>query len=420
MSFASSYLKGRLLFPELIKEAPEKDTGLIIVVPSCNEPGITSMLDSLALCNEPACKTEVIIIINEASDSNSSYRTSNLETIRNVYKWKERNANSFFRVYVIDTDTYGIKDWGVGLARKTGMDEAVRRFDFIDKPDGIILSLDADCKVETNYLESVFNSLSDSKERTACSIYFEHPVAGNEFNETVYNAITLYELHLRYYFQGLLFSGFPYAHHTIGSAFAVKALSYVKAGGMNRRMAGEDFYFIQKLISAGGYFDLNTTTVYPSPRPSARVPFGTGATIFRMTETMENEFLTYNIKAFHELKKLFSITDLLFSSDIKSLNNIYSNLPEGFKLFIGKEEWITKIDEIKRNTASLKSFRKRFYDWFNLFRIVKYLNMVSSAIFEKKHVTESAFELLKIEGHKINSADPLELLFYYRHLEKRN
>ena len=73
-------------------------------------------------------------------------------------------------------------------------------------------------------------------------------------------------------FRDLHFTGFPYVHHTVGSAIAVKAMTYVKAGGMNRRMAGEDFYFIQKLLPAGGFFNLNQTTVYPSPRSSQGFP----------------------------------------------------------------------------------------------------------------------------------------------------
>ena len=91
----------------------------------------------------------------------------------------------------------------------------------------------------------------------------------------------------------------------MGSAIGVKALPYIKAGGMNRRQAGEDFYFIQKLVPAGGYFSLNSTVVYPSPRPSFRVPFGTGASITKLTESDEPLLLTYNILAFKELKIFF-------------------------------------------------------------------------------------------------------------------
>ena len=39
MGFASAYLDERALFPEIIKETPDKDTGIIVVVPSYDEPG---------------------------------------------------------------------------------------------------------------------------------------------------------------------------------------------------------------------------------------------------------------------------------------------------------------------------------------------------------------------------------------------
>ena len=93
---------------------------------------------------------------------------------------------------------------------------------------------------------------------------------------------------------------------------AVKALPYVKAGGMNRKQAGEDFYFIQKLVPAGGYFSLNSTTVYPSPRASFRVPFGTGASIGKLTEQMNVRLLTYNLQAFNELRSFFSMTESFY------------------------------------------------------------------------------------------------------------
>ena len=47
------------------------------------------------------------------------------------------------------------------------------------------------------------------------------------------------------------FAGYPWAMYTVGSAFAVTAEAYVKRGGMNRRQAGEDFYFLQNLAHIG-------------------------------------------------------------------------------------------------------------------------------------------------------------------------
>ena len=71
------------------------------------------------------------------------------------------------------------------------------------------------------------------------------------------------------------YSNLPYSFHTIGSAFALTASAYTRQGGMNRRKAGEDFYFINKLIKGEIFGEINDTKVIPSPRISDRVPFGT-------------------------------------------------------------------------------------------------------------------------------------------------
>ena len=418
MGFASTYLEERALFPEMIKEAPDKQTGIIVVVPAYNEPGICKLLDSLALCSEPECKVEIIIVVNAPSDADKESLENNKITIKNIESWKKENKKCFFRLFSVLTGQPSISRWGVGLARKTGMDEAVHRFNLIENPGGIILNLDADCLVEKNYFVSVCNELMKNKDRAACSIYFEHPLSGSDFPENIYKYITLYELHLRYYFQGLAYSGFPYAFHTVGSAIAVKALLYVKAGGMNRRQAGEDFYFIQKLVPAGGYFNLNSTTVYPSPRASFRVPFGTGASIGKLTEDNLSTFFTYNMLAFKELRSFFGMAENIYHCNSEDMYECYKLFPKGLRLFLDRKEWTEKMIEIKNNTSDLPSFRKRFFGWFNMFRIVKYLNNVHKELFEKQPVDVSASELLENTGIILKSKNPFDLLLYYRKMER--
>jgi hypothetical protein len=417
MGFASAYLENRALFPALIKEAPPDNTGIIVVVPSYDEPEITNLLDSLAFCQEPDCKVEVIIVVNAPAEASENSLKNNRESISKIELWKKEHPDCLFNCYVINGSSLKFNGWSVGVARKTGMDEAVRRFDLLNRPDGIILNLDADCKVKSNYFTAVYGEMHDRRDRSACSIYFEHPISGNEFSKEVYKSIVLYELHLRYYFQGLAYTGFPYVHHTVGSAIAVKALSYVKAGGMNRRMAGEDFYFIQKLVPAGGFFNLTRTTVFPSPRSSSRVPFGTGVTVSRLTEENNETLMTYNLKAFMELKTLFGLIDKIFLYDINDQEFAYPDLPPGIRQFMEKGEWTAKIREIKENTSVIQSFRKRYFGWFNMFKIVKYLNSVHDSFFEKKPVNECASELLPAIGKYFESKDPAELLGYYRSLE---
>ncbi len=419
MGFASTYLEERVLFPAFIKEAPDKHTGIIVVVPAYNEPQITALLDSLALCIKPDCSVEIIVVVNAPAGSDKSISENNKLTIKNIEEWKRNNTNCFFRLYSFIADTEPFKDWGVGMARKTGMDEAVLRFDIINNPEGVILSLDADCTVEQNYLVSICDGLLKVKERSACSIYFEHPLLDGDSTYNISKYITFYELHLRYYLQGIIHSGFPYSFHTVGSCVAVKALPYIRAGGMNRRQAGEDFYFIQKLVPSGGYFSLNSTTVYPSSRISSRVPFGTGASIGKLNNEKSNTLLTYNLQAFEELRIFFGILEKSYNCSPAGLIERYNLFPGAVKLYIAEEVFMDKLLEIKSNTSGKESFIKRFYGWFNMFRIVKYLNYTHLNYFEKTPVELSAAELLQMKGINFKSKDPVDLLLQYRLLEKK-
>ena len=159
MGFASAYLEERAIFPELIKEAPDKDTAIIVVVPAYDEPGIVRMLDSLSLCTVPPCGIEVIVVVNAPADASAESILNNKLTLENLAAWKRENPASLFRLYLVEVPPVYLKDWGVGMARKTGMDEAVRRFNMIGKPEGVILNLDADCQVEKNYFLAIFDGI---------------------------------------------------------------------------------------------------------------------------------------------------------------------------------------------------------------------------------------------------------------------
>jgi hypothetical protein len=417
MGFASEWLQSGPVFPGLIKEAPEKNTGIIVVVPSFDEPEVVTLLDSLASCKKPGCNTEVIIVINSPLHADEVSLRNNLETVWKTEKWKKK-TDPFFRLYLLNIERSAIKGWGVGLARKTGMDEALRRFNKTGNYEGVIACLDADCTVEENYFRALENELLGRPDRKACSIYFEHPVTGKDHLPEIFNAAIQYEMHLRYYLQALRYAGFPYAFHTVGSTLAVKAMSYMKAGGMNRRQAGEDFYFVQKLLPAGGYFSLNSTTVFPSPRISKRVPFGTGAAIGRMIGSGEKVLLTYNPAAFDDLRSFFMLIEKFFSPGDTEPGELYLSLPLSVRSFTGFEEWENRLLEIRSNTSGLPSFKKRFFEWFNMFRVVKYLNFVHPELFRKVPVYEAAADLLGRSGYAKAGGDMLSLLSYLRAIER--
>ena len=112
MGFASTWLEERALFPELINEAPDKQTGIIVVVPAYNEPGICKLLDSLILCSEPICKVEIIIVVNAPENAEKESIENNKLTIKNIESWKKENNNCFFRLFAFIVEP-SVSGWGV-------------------------------------------------------------------------------------------------------------------------------------------------------------------------------------------------------------------------------------------------------------------------------------------------------------------
>ena len=303
------------------------------------------------------------------------------------------------------------KHAGVGLARKIGMDEAVSRFAKIKQDKGIIVCFDADCTCAPNYLIEIENAFKKYAPK-AMSIRFEHPLSGVEFDQKIYDYITDYELHLRVYKNAIAFAGLPYGYHTVGSSMAVSVMDYCKQGGMNKRKAGEDFYFMQKFIQLGPIYELNSTCVYPSPRVSDRVPFGTGRAIGERVNGSVDHLLTYNMQSFYDLKELTSVVPKFYESFDEIVR-----LPVAIKCFFKEENLISKLLEIKRESASLTTFVKRFYAWFDAFQLLKFVHFARDEFYPNQPINSVAQQLLidlKQNNVSVNNTD---LLRTYRAID---
>lgn len=390
--FADKYLQKNKRVP-YIQPLPDSECGLIVVIPCFREPDILLTLDSLFECELPVKKVEVIILINHSEVAPEEIKQYNLSTKKEVEQWisihKKENL-SFFAMGPIELQ----KKWaGVGLARKSGMDEALSRFNFLNKHNGIIVSLDADTLVAKNYLVEIERFFEENPENVGVTISFEHQTAGIENKQ--YNGILLYEKYLAYYKNSLKYIGFPYAMFTVGSAFAVTAQSYVKRGGMTRRQAGEDFYFLQNLALIGPVGELTSTTVYPSARVSNRVPFGTGPIVGKWMNDAEDLTKTYNFRAFADLKIFFDRIESYFKIDSTTFNQLVSDLPESVRAFIIEDNFREEIDDLNNNCSTRKSFRIRFFHKFNAFKILKYLNFSHDNFYKKEDLNQQILFLEK-------------------------
>jgi hypothetical protein len=292
------------------------------------------------------------------------------------------------------------------------MDEAIKRFGYINKPDGIITSLDADTLCAPNYLSELEKRFATENSLHGATFYFEHPIKGTPHDF----AIIEYELHLRYFVEGMRYAGFPFAFHTLGSCFAVRADVYAKHGGMNKKKGGEDFYFLHKIIPNGRFREINSIRIFPSARASERVPFGTGPVVKYLIE-QGKDFDSYDIKAFHDLKMLYESLAMLYNNEIDSCISFFSEPLRHFLL----EHWVySKTDEMLKNSSRFETFKKRFFQWFGAFMIVKYLNFAHTNYYKKKPVQKQVknlfVRLLKKQG--VPQKSPKELLDFFREHQK--
>lgn len=420
MTFAKTYLDKQKNFQLKINDVPHPDLQFIVVIPCYNESKLVNTLDSIWSAQRIEKAIEVIIVINSSETSDQSIKEQNKITYNIANHWIAQHCDPRLKFYIINEENLPKKFAGAGLARKIGMDQAIGRFSKAHNENGILVSMDADSTIKSNYFVELNKHFTQYPKTNVVTSYFEHPLKGEEFDKSIYNAAALYELYMRYYKLALRYSGFPYSYYTVGSCFSVRAMAYVKQGGMNRKQAGEDFYFLHKVFPLGNSYEINSTCVYPSSRPSERVPFGTGPMVKSIAENPDQEFLTYNFEAFSDLKMFLDQTEGLFKIDNEQLVLFIQYLPLSVSEFLGQQNFSEAIHEINGNSSNIETFTKRFFRWFDAFRILKYLNFSHEKHFNKAPIlVESGKLFQKITDSSLEVANPLGILETFRKLERK-
>ncbi len=369
----------------------QRNVGIIVVIPCYTEDKIVESLTCLLACEPPVCHVEVIVVVNFGIHEAPAIKSLNRRTAEEIEQWAVSHQTDRITVHIIRAFDLPEKHAGVGLARKIGMDEAVRRFELLQNRQGIIVCFDADCLCSTNYLPEIERFYHDNPKANCALVDFEHNLSTIE-NVRNRNAIINYELHLRYYIQALKYANFPYAFHTIGSCITLKSTVYQKQGGMNLRKAGEDFYFLQKLFPLGDIYNLTSATVYPSARPSHRVPFGTGRSILELLEAKQDEsYFTYHPEIFMELKQFCNVVPLLWEHcNTKFLDSQGSAMRD----YLSSISFFEKAEKIQRNASGEKQFIRSFYAWFNGFLVLKFVHFAREHYYGNMEIMEACSWIL--------------------------
>jgi hypothetical protein len=364
----------------------------VIVIPAIAEFKNIKVLFSSLLQNDPTFfeSTLVLFVINNSAVSSDEVKGDNqksLDYLRSIifYNTNAKFANevkqSGLSVGLIDAASKGNeldeKHSGVGLARKIGMDLSLTVFNYTDKSKKLIICLDSDCSVNQNYLTTI---VSDFKKQnySAAVIEYAHNINGSDKESC---AIIPYEIFLRYYVGGLKYAGSEYAFHTIGSTTVCDVEAYIKAGGMNKRKAAEDFYFLEKIAKNYTIGKINSTKVYPSNRSSWRVPFGTGQRVARFLKNTHNEYQLFEPAVFELLKYWLQLFNSNVSSNPEYILSCSKEIHIELYNFLVNQNYLEQWKKIFENAKSKKQLSHQKKIWFDAFKTLKLIHYLRDTPF---------------------------------------
>lgn len=394
---AQSYLLKHSYSSKLIDESPDPQLKACVVVPAYHEAHLILTIDSLCSAKPMDGSCEIIIVLNHPDDADDHIKAFHQNQYAELQEISRQCRSSFIKILVLPIQNLPSKMAGVGLARKIGMDEAIRRFDQL-KAKGLIYNIDADCTCHPDYFVKSSNYLDANPDIGAAVLGFVHPVE-NDF--AMNRAIMEYELHLRVYINWQRQLGYPFAFQTLGSCFVVRSADYMAQGGMNKRKAGEDFYFLHKYSHINSLGNCRDILVFPSGRVSDRVPFGTGKAVIDLLNLYKKDsggLLTYNPQGIQ-----------IFCSFMQIISEKYSALSMGlsWEEFCRHEIMISyltscsftqELNQVIQNCAAETSYKTRISKFFSPFRLMKFLHYAETKGLEKISVLESSRTLINTLG----------------------
>lgn len=378
-------------------------SAISVIIPARDEnDGINFVLSLID--PELLIPIQIIVVVNASASDPINIKISNERLSEKLIEIKS-TIQSNYTLEVILENNLNDKEAGVGLARKIGMDMAAYNHEK-NNEIGILVCFDADCNAPPGYLKSIFTQFIEQKIELA-SIRYQHPITENN------HPIVAYELFLRYYSEALKKAGYPFWYQTVGSSMAVLSNHYLKHGGMNKRKAGEDFYFMHKLMPVCKTDQINTTCNWLSARTSLRVPFGTGKAMIDANTAAIKNYYSYQPIIFEQLKIFIDYFKSLGSlEEIENWKNALLNnaVAIHFDCFFYWEE----ITKIKNNCKSMEQFKPRFFQFFNGFKVLKYVHWARDTYYTNVLLNDAVIEFLELDDSPYSN---LELLLMFRNLE---
>lgn len=292
-----------------------------------------------------------------------------------------------------DEHRFKIKD-GVGLARKTGCDFALRLIQQGSISSRWIRSTDADVLVPENYFCD--QNFTAEHHLSARIFAFHHTSRADSLQ---IDAMNHYERFLNYYVAGLKYAGSPYAFHSVGSTLCIHKSAYAHVRGFPNRLAGEDFYLLNKIRKIGTIIEDDTIDLAIEGRVSDRTPFGTGQSIMSILDKLESgqEYLVFDPKIFLRLR--FFLQELALASRSENPESSFSRTHLGEDLYVAccNLDLLPELLQLHKSSRDPERRLNAFHTHFDGLKTLRLLNLLSESFYPKipLHTAESLLKTLK-------------------------
>jgi hypothetical protein len=374
------------------------DFSAAVVIPALAE-GENLLATLASLGQNPPAELEgtlVVVVVNHRPDAEVALQQANHATLLQL---SEGPIPPGLELVWIDAATPGLelplRDGGVGMARKIGFDLALTRLDH-RHPSPLLISLDADTLVRPDYLSTLRRHFAGARQGAAVLPFCHQQGA----TAAAQRAIDRYELYLRHYVLGLFLAGSPYAFHTVGSAIACRADAYARMGGMNRRRAGEDFYFLQQLAKTCGVATLSGTLVYPSSRSSRRTPFGTGPSVARLLAGEEDAVLFFRPETFRLLGAWLALATETRGTPGEEVLAAAGEISPILSAFLGELDLPRIWRQLQQQHRDQGRFVAAFHTWFDGLKTLQLIHRLCASGLPKTSPENALPDLMTWAGLK--------------------
>lgn len=294
---------------DYIQTPMHQDCRICVIIPAYDEPfsfhidgqrdpedigtGILRLLTGLSAqaVHLPKEQFEILIVINNSQDQ---AQKKSKEFLRNEYlyhalvslsegkidpTWSEQTRwmaefiiETGLKLHVMDkfSKDKAFKICNVGVVRDYGALEALRRFNNIDRNDGILVWNDADTRLSAKYLSSMLQVYDTNAEVSICDSHLINAAVGFDKRYVAGELYGIAQDYISDYLQKFWMkqhgvNAIPAERgHVIGGAkLNCRARDYLRAGGILHIPAAEDVIFSKKIQSFGKTHLMNQVVEAP-------------------------------------------------------------------------------------------------------------------------------------------------------------